>query len=72
MTSVTRENVFKEIAPKDKAQSTHEAARAIINAEGNARDAKTARLKQQRLDWEAAQPAPEAAPKKTRAKKPAR
>ena len=69
MPKATKDTLFKTIPHKDKAENTNSAARAIINAEANARDKKTARLKELREAKEAAEPAPE--PKKTPARKAA-
>lgn len=51
-----------------KAQTTHSAARAIIDAEAAAREAKTAKLRQARLEME--ESAAREAPKTPAKKKP--
>lgn len=60
-------NLFKPRQSKaeTKADTTDHAARAIITAEAERRDAKTARLRQARLEREAMQP-PAAAPARPR------
>ena len=73
---ITKDNLFRPSRSKaeTKAQVTDNAARAIIDAEVDSREAKTERLRQARMKMEAEQAAnEEAAPaKKTRAKaKPA-
>ncbi|MFN4272591.1 MAG: hypothetical protein ACK4F5_07245 [Aliihoeflea sp.] len=69
---ITKENLFRPTRSKaeTKAQITDNAARAIIDAEVDSREAKTERLRKARLKMEAeqaasAEPPPE---KKTRAK----
>ncbi len=73
---ITKDNLFRATRSKaeTKAQVTDNAARAIIDAEVDSREAKTERLRQARMKMEADQAeTAEAAPaKKTRAKaKPA-
>jgi len=73
---ITKDNLFRPTRSKaeTKAQVTDNAARAIIDAEVDSREAKTERLRQARMKMEADQAeTSEAAPaKKTRAKaKPA-
>ncbi|WP_336057955.1 hypothetical protein [Nitratireductor sp. CH_MIT9313-5] len=74
--TATKENIFKPAKSKaeTKSEITDRAARAFIDAEANARDAKTERLKAQRLAMEAKRAAEEAAnpapAKKKRATKP--
>lgn len=67
------EGLFKRPASKaeSKADSTNRAAREIISGEAAKREAKTARLREARMALEAAQPAPEEAPKRRRTKAPA-
>lgn len=74
---ITKENLFRPTRSKaeTKAQITDSAARAIIDAEVDSREAKTERLRKARLKMEAEQAeAAKAAPEKkttakTRAKK---
>lgn len=49
---------------EQKATTTHNAAMEIIDAEVAARERKTERLRQMRLEREAAEPAAEATPKR--------
>ncbi|GGB08253.1 hypothetical protein GCM10011491_40340 [Brucella endophytica] len=58
----TKESFFSpsKLSSHQKAQHTHDAAMQIVDAEAAARAKKTARLRQQRLDHEAANPPPEA------------
>jgi len=53
--TITKETVFppKEAKPTNRAEITDRAARAIIQAETEARDAKTRRLREARLEMEA-------------------
>lgn len=44
-----------KLTPREKAAATDEAARAIIDAEANKREKKTERLRQMRLEREAAE-----------------
>ncbi|MGY6707306.1 MAG: hypothetical protein ACXIVF_03180 [Rhizobiaceae bacterium] len=71
-TILTKDNLFRPTRSKaeTKAQTTDNAARAIIDAEVDSREAKTERLRQARLKMEAEQAENlEAAPaKKPRAK----
>lgn len=67
----TKDRFFSpsKINSQQKAATTHDAAMQIIDAEAVARDKKTARLRQQRLDHEAANPQPEAPPVKRKGAK---
>ncbi len=69
---VTEQNLFRAKASKaeTKADITDHAARAIVGAEVDRREAKTARLRQARLEAEA-KLAASAAPAKPRPVKPA-
>ena len=63
----TKDTLFTSKKPEDKAQRINDAARAIISAEDDARQAKTERLRAARLAMEAkaaAEAEPEAAPKR--------
>ena len=64
--------VFKptQSKPETKADTTQKVARAIIDAEANAREAKTLKLREARLKWIAEQPEVVVTPKvrKTAAK----
>ena len=57
-TIITQGNLFKPKPSKaeSKADITNDTARAIIGAEVERREAKTARLRQARLEMEAARP----------------
>ena len=72
MSTENKESVFKPVKPQDKAARTHAAAREIIDAEAQARQSKTERLRAARLKMEAeraeAEPKtkPRATPKRTR------
>jgi hypothetical protein len=57
----TKDRFFSpsKLNSQQKAATTHDAAMQIIDAEAVAREKKTARLRQQRLDQEAASPPPE-------------
>ena len=70
MQKVTKESVFKPSKIEAKGDATTRAARAIIDKETDARDAKTARLKAARLAKEASDLA--AAPPPAPAKKTVR
>lgn len=61
--TATKESIFKPTKSKaeTKSEITDRTARAVIDAEANARDAKTERLKAQRLAMEAKRAAEEAA-----------
>ncbi len=74
--TIVEHSLFKSKSSKaeSKADTTSHAARAIIRAEVERRDAKTARLKQARLEREAAQAATEtpATPRRAKAAVPRR
>jgi hypothetical protein len=61
----TKEKFFSptKLSAQQKAATTHDAAMQIIDAEVTAREKKTERLRQLRLEQEAATPAAEPAPK---------
>jgi hypothetical protein len=61
----TKEKFFSptKLSAQQKAATTHDAAMQIIDAEVTAREKKTERLRQLRLEQEAAAPAAEPAPK---------
>jgi len=62
----TKEKFFSptKLSAQQKAATTHDAAMQIIDAEVSAREKKTQKLRQLRLEQEAAKPAvPESAPK---------
>ncbi|MCP2671075.1 hypothetical protein NHF40_09085 [Maricaulaceae bacterium EIL42A08] len=63
MTKDTDEPVFKPVKPQDRAARTHAAAMEIIDAEADARQSKTERLRAARLKMEAEQGPPEPATK---------
>lgn len=71
---ITEQSLFKPKASKaeTKADTTTNAARTIIDAEAEKREAKTARLRQARLDQEAlaAEQAAPAKPKRAKAAAP--
>lgn len=75
MSDITQHNLFKPPArskAESKAQTTDNTARAIIGDEAERREAKTAKLRQARLESEAkaaAEPAPVKAPKAKKAAK---
>lgn len=73
MNDITQHNLFKPARSKaeSKAQTTDNAARAIIGDEAARREAKTAKLRQARLESEA-KAAAEPAPAKAKAKRAAR
>lgn len=58
--TITKDNLFRpaQPGPKKKSDFANSAARAIIKAEADSRDAKTRRLRQARLEMEARQPKP--------------
>ncbi len=70
MSDVTQQNLFRPARSKaeSKADTTNNAARAILDDEAARREAKTAKLRQARLESEAraaaAAPAPKARKKK--------
>jgi len=68
---VTKDNLFKKkgTSAENKAATTDKAFREIIDAEARSREAKTARLRQARLEKEAQEPVTPEAPKKTRKSK---
>lgn len=71
MTSiVTKETLFRPSRSKaeTKAETTNYTARAIIDAEAVQREAKTARLRQARLESEASKPAADVTVKTRRSK----
>ncbi|MCO5159919.1 MAG: hypothetical protein M9939_02195 [Mesorhizobium sp.] len=73
MNDVTQHNLFRPARSKaeSKAQTTDNAARAIIDDEAARREAKTAKLRQARLEQEAraaAEPAPAKAKKAAKAR----
>ena len=72
MSDITRHNLFRPKPSKaeTKADITDHAARAIVDAEAEGREAKTARLRQARLEAEA-RLADNAAPTKPRRAKAA-
>lgn len=57
-----------KVNAQQKAATTHDAAMRIIDAEVAAREKKTERLRRQRLEREAGEPAVEAVPKRRRRK----
>lgn len=59
--------LFKPNKQESKAQTTDNAARAIIDSEASRREAKTARLREARLKMEAEQPAVAPVVKKAKA-----
>jgi hypothetical protein len=73
MNDMTQHNLFKPARSKaeSKAQTTDNAARAIIGDEAARREAKTAKLRQARLESEA-KAAAEPAPAKAKAKRAAK
>lgn len=70
-TAPTRETVFPPARPKPatRAEMTDRAARAIIEEERKLRDAKTARLRQARLEMEARQNKDETSKQKGQSKR---
>lgn len=64
--TITKDNLFRVAppGPKTRADFTDSAARTIIKAEADSREAKTQRLRLARLEMEARRPEP--APTKTR------
>ena len=66
----TKDNFFSptKMNALQKAESTHSAAMQIIDAEAVAREKKTERLRQARLEREAAAPAEVEAPKRGKRK----
>lgn len=58
--TITKDNLFRVArpGPKTKADFTDSAARTIIKAEADSREAKTQRLRLARLEMEAQQPEP--------------
>lgn len=67
--TITKDNLFRTVRPgsQTKADLTDSAARAIMKAEADSREAKTQRLRQARLEMEAQSPVP--APAKSTTKK---
>lgn len=68
----TKQKIFRPSAWETKAAGTHAASKLIIDAETAARDAKTRRLRNSRLEREAAEPKPVATVKRRRAPRPER
>jgi hypothetical protein len=66
---ITKDNLFRTVrsGPQTKADLTDSAARAIMKAEADSREAKTQRLRQARLEMEVQRPEP--VPAKRTAKK---
>ncbi|WP_411033742.1 hypothetical protein [Shinella sp. BYT-45] len=69
--TATKEQFFKpaKLSARDKAAATDETARGIIALEATAREKKTARLREMRLQQQAEDPAPPAQ-KKSRKRAP--
>jgi len=65
---VTKDNLFRKkgTSAENKAATTDKAFRDIVEAEARSRDAKTARLRQARLEKEAQEPVVPEKPKKSR------
>ena len=70
--TITEHNLFRQPKPKPQTRAaiTDHAARGIIDAEAERREAKTERLRKARLALEASSP-PDACPTATRRRKPA-
>ena len=68
---VTKDNLFRKkgTSAENKAATTDKAFRDIVEAEARSRDAKTARLRQARLEKEAQEPVVPEKPKKSRKSK---
>jgi len=67
MTIAMKDSVTKPLKPQDKTDRTNAAAREIIDAEADARQSKTERLRAARLKMEAERSEAETAPKPKRA-----
>jgi hypothetical protein len=71
--TVTKDNLFRPAPSRaeTKSEITTRTAKAMIDADVNSREAKTARLRKARLAMEASQPEPEPAkPRRKAAAKP--
>ncbi|MCT8990712.1 hypothetical protein NYR54_10475 [Chelativorans sp. SCAU2101] len=68
--AITKDTLFppRKTNPATRAEATDRAARAIIEEEKKQREAKTARLRQARLEMEARQPKPEPVKSRNRRK----
>lgn len=66
----TKDTLFRPTASQTKAAGTHAAAMLIIDDETAARTAKTKRLRNARLEREAAETKPEPKPKRRKAAAP--
>ncbi|WEX11823.1 hypothetical protein [Chelativorans sp. AA-79] len=71
--TITKDNLFRAVrpGPQSKADLTDSAARAIMKAEADSREAKTRRLRQARLEMEAQRPEPAPAKRRGASQPPA-
>ncbi|MBP2559662.1 hypothetical protein J2857_002431 [Neorhizobium galegae] len=69
--AATKDEFFNPIklSARDKAAATDHTARSIISAEATQREKKTEKLRQLRLEREAAEPAPAPAPARAKGRK---